>query len=107
MGISSYYVNIQVKVGRLLAIRNALMGTSHTPLADEVSRLLDALTFECMDCGTPYHRGAFPEETLNDEVLCWDCAIKAGKVHVEDLEQNRESMKVPGRSEMDEVPTLG
>jgi hypothetical protein len=103
MGISSTYVNIQVKVGTLMAIRTALGSGG---LADKVTKVLDALTFECDECKRPYHRNAFPEETVNDEFFCWDCALKAGQMHVEDLEANREGMVEPGRSEMDEVPTL-
>ena len=105
--VHTRYVNIQVKVGWLLSVRNALAGTSHTPLSDQITAVLDSLLFECEQCGSKYRRAAFPEETIYGSLQCWDCAIKEGQAHVEDLEANREAMVEVGRSEEEHVPTLG
>jgi hypothetical protein len=106
MSISSSYVNIQIRVGTLQAIRNALIGTSHTPLADSITKALNSLLFECEECHSKYPRAAFPEETIYGGIQCWDCAIKEGQTHVEDLEANRESMVEVERSEEEATITI-
>ena len=113
MGIGSRYVNVQVKVQWLFAVRNHFFNQSGGENAwaiqkcDEMNAILDSLPFECEGCGSKYTRKAFPEETLHDEMVCFDCAIKTLTTHVEDLEANREGMVEVSRSEEEAIPTLG